>query len=117
LLLQGIYIQHMGAPKVFSISRPLHDNMRPSLCGDMLAGQMLHKNLRRCLLAPEKLRSELRSKGYAALADVFAIVLEPTGSFVVITHGALDAPGQWASTDVNASALLKPSTSSLLVAY
>lgn len=27
------------------------------------AGQMLHHHLRHCLLAPEKLRSELRSKG------------------------------------------------------
>ena len=52
-----------------------------------ITGEILHGNLRSCLLAPEKLRSELRSKGHATLADVFAVVLEPTGSFAVITRG------------------------------
>jgi uncharacterized membrane protein YcaP (DUF421 family) len=49
---------------------------------------MLQVNLRHCLLAPEKLRSELRAKGHASLADVFAVVLEPNGDFAVITNGA-----------------------------
>lgn len=52
-----------------------------------LAGQMLRKNLRKSLLDPEKLHSELRMKGHASLSNVFAVILEPTGSFTVITKG------------------------------
>lgn len=57
-------------------------------CNPSSAGQMLEDNLRHCLLAPEKLRSELRASGHASLAEVFAVVLEPTGTFAVITNGA-----------------------------
>lgn len=48
---------------------------------------MLRKNLRKSLLDPEKLHSELRMKGHASLSNVFAVILEPTGSFTVITKG------------------------------
>lgn len=51
------------------------------------AGQMLSDNLRRCMLAPEKVHSELRVKGHASMSKVFAVVLEPTGTFSVITQG------------------------------
>lgn len=53
---------------------------------------MLSENLRHCLLTPEKLRSELRSKGHDSLPQIFAIVLEPTGTFAVITDGAWARP-------------------------
>lgn len=49
---------------------------------------------RHCMLAPEKLHSELRVKGHACLSKVFAVVLEPTGTFAVITDGAPATPEQ-----------------------
>jgi uncharacterized membrane protein YcaP (DUF421 family) len=48
---------------------------------------VLEDNMRRCLLASEKLRSELRARGHASWADVFAVILEPNGTFAVITNG------------------------------
>lgn len=53
------------------------------------AGQVLENKLSKCLLAREKLHSELRSKGHTSLDEVFAVVLEHTGSFSVITKGVL----------------------------
>jgi uncharacterized membrane protein YcaP (DUF421 family) len=53
----------------------------------MRAGKVVPDALRHCLLGPEKLRSELRSKGHTSLSDIFAVVLEPTGTFAVITNG------------------------------
>jgi hypothetical protein len=59
------------------------------LCWPLHAGEMLTENLRHCLLAPDKLRSELRSQGHTSLSNIFAVVLEPTGIFSVITDGEL----------------------------
>jgi hypothetical protein len=50
-------------------------------------GRVLRGALRRCLLSKEKLASELRSRGFASWRSVRAVVLEPTGQFLVITDG------------------------------
>lgn len=68
----------------------------------LFAGKILHGNLRRCLLATEKLRSELRANGHATLAGIFAVVLEPTGTFAVISDGELAkfTTGMWKPASV-----------------
>jgi uncharacterized membrane protein YcaP (DUF421 family) len=52
-------------------------------------GQVLDSKLSKCLLAREKLHSELRSKGHTSLDEVFAVVLEHTGTFSIISKGGL----------------------------
>ncbi len=53
----------------------------------MRAGEVLHKNLCKAFLSSEKLRSELRLKGHCSLKEIFAAILEPTGSWAIITQG------------------------------
>uniref|UniRef100_A0A383VYK1 YetF C-terminal domain-containing protein n=1 Tax=Tetradesmus obliquus TaxID=3088 RepID=A0A383VYK1_TETOB len=50
-------------------------------------GVMQQHQLHRCLLTPDKVASEVRSRGYSSLAKVYAVVLEPSGSFSVISQG------------------------------
>jgi uncharacterized membrane protein YcaP (DUF421 family) len=67
---------------------------------------MLTENLRHCMLAPSKLHSELRIKGHACMSKVFAVVLEPTGTFAVITDGELGLAcrdSNWAGSTACAS--------------
>jgi uncharacterized membrane protein YcaP (DUF421 family) len=65
----------------------VHGIVPPWCC---TAGQMLDSKLSKCLQAREKLHSELRSKGHASLDEVFAVILEHTGSFFFITKGEPD---------------------------
>ncbi|WIA32314.1 hypothetical protein OEZ86_003154 [Tetradesmus obliquus] len=51
-------------------------------------GVMQQHQLHRCLLTPDKVASEVRSRGYSSLAKVYAVVLEPSGSFSVISQDA-----------------------------
>jgi uncharacterized membrane protein YcaP (DUF421 family) len=64
-----------------------HDHQHTTVTLALHAGHVLHHKLRRCLLAPDKLASECRVKGHLTMQDVYAIVLEPSGTFSVISKG------------------------------
>ncbi|WIA32315.1 hypothetical protein OEZ86_003155 [Tetradesmus obliquus] len=51
-------------------------------------GVMQQHQLHHCLLTPDKVASEVRSRGHSSLAKVYAVVLEPSGSFSVISQDA-----------------------------
>jgi uncharacterized membrane protein YcaP (DUF421 family) len=51
------------------------------------AGRILHHQLKKCLLAPDKLAAECRAKGHLSMQEVYVIVLEPSGTFSVISRG------------------------------
>jgi uncharacterized membrane protein YcaP (DUF421 family) len=51
----------------------------------LLAGHFVEKHMRHCQLTEEKVKSELRQKGYINMNELFAIILEPPGKFAIVT--------------------------------
>lgn len=72
----------------------------------LYAGQVLTKNLQHALLSPDKLRSELRLKGHCSFDEVFAAILEPTGSWAVITKGEVQGLLLMAASAVGCESML-----------
>jgi hypothetical protein len=55
------------------------------------AGQLLPSQMRKVLLTPDKVQSELRKAGLANLEDVLAAVMEPSGHCSIIPYGGCHA--------------------------
>lgn len=53
------------------------------------AGHMLTRQLKGCLLPPDRVKSAVRSHGISSMSKVYAVVLEPPGTFSVITRGEM----------------------------
>jgi uncharacterized membrane protein YcaP (DUF421 family) len=63
----------------------MHDSVITPQC--VPAGQLLPSQMRKVLMTPDKVQSQLRKAGYASLEAVLAAVMEPDGRCSVIPYG------------------------------